>query len=144
MTRITALAAVLALALLSACEREETCPNCPHAATPAPAPAKTAATTPPASTVAVAPWETADAAFNGCAGGCGLRVAGPTEGVLVQPGAVIGQRVYCLISGVVFEVKPTSVQRVVGGKTLYFCCEACAQYFTANQARILALRGIAA
>ena len=90
------------------------------------------------------PWETVHEGFNGCAGGCGMRVAGPTEGVIAQPGAMIGQRVYCPVSGVAFEVKPTTAQRVVGDMTLYFCCESCAGYFMTNQTSILAARGIRA
>jgi YHS domain-containing protein len=34
------------------------------------------------------------------------------------------------VSGVVFTVKDTSPHREVGGKTVYFCCESCATYFS--------------
>jgi YHS domain-containing protein len=44
------------------------------------------------------------------------------------------------VSGVVFAVKETSPRRDVAGQPLYFCCEACAAYFSQNPERVLALR----
>lgn len=90
------------------------------------------------------PWQPADEAFRGCEGGCGLRVTGATTDVVTQPGAHTGQRTYCPMSGVVFEVKATSPRRDGAGAPLYFCCEACAQHFDANRDRILAMRGLTA
>jgi YHS domain-containing protein len=44
------------------------------------------------------------------------------------------------VSGVVFSVTTASVHREVAGKTLYFCCDGCAGYFDADQARVMAAR----
>lgn len=133
-------AAVVFLAsLATACERKAGCPDCDEAKHAQGA--QLAATTP--AVKKLEPWETIDERFNGCAGGCGLRMAGPTDDVVAQPGVAPGQSTYCLVSGVAFKVQETTVRRQVGGKTLYFCCEGCAAYFTANQASVLAARGIA-
>ena len=98
------------------------------------------------STIAAAsklePWQPTDEAFRGCEGGCGLRVASSAADVVRQPGARLGQRIYCPVSGVVFEVKESTPRRDVNGQLLYFCCEACAQYFDGHRERILALRGL--
>lgn len=109
------------------------------AADPAPVVSQTQA---PASTMKLQPWETFSDRFVGCAGGCGQRMTGPTEGVVVQPGAMIGQRAYCPVSGVAFEIKPVTSRRSVGDRTFYFCCESCAEYFMQNQGAILAARGL--
>ena len=61
---------------------------------------------------------------------------------MVQPGATENQRAYCPVSGVVFDVKASSARREVRGKTLYFCCEACAKYFSENEQRVSAARGL--
>lgn len=58
-----------------------------------------------------------------------------------QPGAQLGQSTYCPVSGVVFEVKASSAHRELDGRPLYFCCEACAAYFSEHRERVLALRG---
>jgi YHS domain-containing protein len=63
--------------------------------------------------------------------------------VVTQPGARVDQRTYCPVSGVVFKVTAASPKREAGGQPFYFCCEACAAYFAANQDRVLALRGLA-
>src|SRR5262245_22264124 len=97
------LAAALVLAsLVPACERHDcaTCDHAPHVTTAAPATAPAASTGPQAAVAKLAPWQTFDAAFNGCAGGCGMRMAGPTDDVVAQPGAMLGQKTYCLVSGV--------------------------------------------
>jgi hypothetical protein len=44
------------------------------------------------------------------------------------------------VSGVTFTVGPQSVRRHLDGQTLYFCCEACAGYFDAHRARVIAAR----
>lgn len=133
-------AAVFLLAsLVPACDRDSECANCVEAKQ-----AAGKAPTVAASTVTkLEPWETFNEGFNGCAGGCGMRMEGPTEGVIAQPGGTVGQYTYCPVSGVAFEIKATTVHRTIGNATLYFCCESCAAYFTANQASILAARGIA-
>lgn len=87
------------------------------------------------------PWEPVDAAFTGCSEGvCGRR--GRSADAVAQPGARVGQTVYCPVSGAVFQVKDSSPRADVGGKTIYLCCEACARYFAQNRDRILALRGL--
>jgi YHS domain-containing protein len=45
------------------------------------------------------------------------------------------------VSGVVFQVTASSPHREARGETLYFCCEACAAYFSENRDRVLGLRG---
>lgn len=133
-----AVAAVLA-SLAPACEHKTDCADCGP-----PKRAPTAATAGAAAHSAkLAPWQTVHDGFDACAGGCGTRATGPIVGVIAQPGAAVGQGTYCPVSGVAFEIKATSVHRRVGQQILYFCCEACAAYFTANQAAILAARGIA-
>jgi YHS domain-containing protein len=125
----------MAIVLVASCQREraaekKTCEHCGAVAS-----TETV-------TRALEPWETIDPMFEGCAGGCGLRADGPTEGVVVQPGAAIGHATYCLVSGVVFDITEASVKREVDGKTFWFCCEGCAQHFTAHTAEVLALRGL--
>jgi YHS domain-containing protein len=133
---------VFLVTLATACESTNNCDECEHgkrsATTAVASPTQAAMTV-----TKIQPWETANEAFNGCAGGCGMRVAGPQEGVIVQPGAMVGQYTYCPVSGVAFEIKAASAHRTIGDKTLYFCCESCAAYFMTNQASILAARGIA-
>lgn len=86
------------------------------------------------------PWEPVDAAFKGCSEGvCGMR--GRNAQAVSQPGAQIGQYVYCSVSGAVFRVKETS-QRVDVNGELYLCCEGCARYFAQHREHVLALRGL--
>ena len=90
-------------------------------------------------------WEPIDESFRGCEQSCGSRASAAEDGVVVQAAsaqAKIGDKVYCPVSGVVFTVSAQSAHRDVGGKTVYFCCESCAAYFTANQARVVASRGM--
>jgi YHS domain-containing protein len=90
---------------------------------------------------ALKPWEPVDPAFNGCSEGvCGRRGHNPQA--VAQPGAKVGQTVYCPVSGAVFEVKESSRRVDLDGKPLYLCCEACARYFAANREQVLALRGL--
>jgi len=49
---------------------------------------------------------------------------------------------YCPVSGVVFRVKDSSPHREVGGKTVYFCCESCAAYFSDHAAQVTAARNL--
>jgi len=89
------------------------------------------------------PWEPVDPAFNGCSEGvCGRRGRSPQA--VAQPGAKLGQYVYCPVSGAVFQVKESSRTAGLDGKPLYLCCEACARYFAENRDRVLALRGLEA
>jgi YHS domain-containing protein len=48
------------------------------------------------------------------------------------------------VSGVTFEVKAGSAHREVNGKTVYFCCEGCANYFNEHRDAVIAARGLAA
>ncbi len=90
----------------------------------------------------LAAWEPVDPAFSGCSEGvCGRRGRNPQA--VAQPGAKIGQTVYCPVSGAVFEAKESSQRADLNGEPLYFCCEACARYFAANRNRVLGLRGLA-
>ena len=99
-----------------------------------------------AATTHVDPWEPVDEQFRGCEGGCGARASGEEPGVLVQAtspvAAKLGDRVYCPVSGVTFEVKDTSPKLELDGKTIFFCCSGCEEYFTKNRERIIRLRGL--
>jgi YHS domain-containing protein len=104
-------------------------------AEPPPAAAASIAASPPAL------WESIDESFKGCEGECGARVTSNEAGVTAQPGAAMGDRTFCPVSGVVFEVKASSPHREVDGRTVYFCCETCAAYFSRNSERVIAARG---
>lgn len=54
----------------------------------------------------------------------------------------MGQKTYCPISGVVFEVKETSVGLDLNGRPLVFCCGACAKYFAENTEKVARARGL--
>ena len=58
----------------------------------------------------------------------------------MQPGAQQGQLTYCPVSGVTFKVQPASAKRELDGKTIYFCCESCANYFTEHREHVVAAR----
>jgi YHS domain-containing protein len=73
-----------------------------------------------------------------------VRAVGGSADVIMQPGAHEGQRAYCPVSGVVFEVKKGSSHRDVNGKTVYFCCEGCANYFNEHRDAVSAARGLSA
>jgi copper chaperone CopZ/YHS domain-containing protein len=110
------------------------------------APSKSSAAEPPLAAPVqkggLQPWEPVEAAFTGCSEGvCGMR--GRHAQAVAQPGAKIGDTVYCPVSGAVFVVKESSQKAVVSGKTLYLCCAACARYFAENRSRVLALRELA-
>ena len=62
--------------------------------------------------------------------------------MIEQPGAKSDDSAYCPVSGVVFQVKESSPRREVAGKPIYFCCEACAKYFSENRERVLAARNL--
>ncbi|MBI5513275.1 MAG: hypothetical protein HY909_05870 [Deltaproteobacteria bacterium] len=64
----------------------------------------------------------------------------PAAGVVAQPGARAGQRVYCPVSGVVLEVSPQTVHRDRPDGRWFFCCEPCAAYFTGHEQEVRALR----
>ena len=91
--------------------------------------------------VRLAPWEPVDASFTGCSNGwCGSRR--PNARVSAQPGAAPGQDVYCPVSGVVLQIKESTLKTELDGKPVYVCCEECLRHFTANRDRVLALRGM--
>jgi len=71
-------------------------------------------------------------------------VAGRSAGAVSQPGAHEGQKTYCPVSGVVFQIRRDSPHRDVGGRPVYFCCESCARYFGQHRAKVLATRRLAA
>jgi YHS domain-containing protein len=48
------------------------------------------------------------------------------------------------VSGVVFQVKAASARREVNGKSVYFCCEGCANYFNEHREAVIAARGLSA
>jgi YHS domain-containing protein len=70
-------------------------------------------------------------------------LVGRSADAVAQPGAQLGQQVHCPVSGVLFEVKETSAVVDLDGQSIYLCCPACAQYFTAHRDHVLKLRGIA-
>jgi len=88
-------------------------------------------------------WEPVDPAFAGCQGTCGGHADGLVDGVVVQPGALPGQRAYCPVSGAVFEVDPAQPHVEIAGGTLWFCCRACFTYFQDHQDDVLRARGLA-
>jgi hypothetical protein len=87
-------------------------------------------------------WEPVDPSFAGCQGACGAHLEGDHEGVVEQPGAVVGDRTYCPVSGAVFEVDADHRHVEIGRRTLWFCCAACAHYFAEHRDEVLAARGI--
>ena len=87
------------------------------------------------------PWDFADASFKGCSNGwCGSRR--PNAKVGPQPGAEVGQDVYCPVSGVVLRIKESTLHADLNGKPLHVCCEGCLRYLQANREKVLALRGL--
>ena len=91
---------------------------------------------------ALAPSDPVDSAFTACSHSCGLRSAKDRAAARSQPGAVLGDVVYCPVSGAVFRVGEQSPQRQSRDRTFYFCCEACAGWFTKHEADVLAQRGL--
>jgi YHS domain-containing protein len=59
-----------------------------------------------------------------------------------QPGAKMGERTYCPVSGVAFKLTDASIHRDYDGKPVYFCCEGCAGYFDVNREKVAKLRGL--
>jgi len=89
------------------------------------------------------PWDFADASFKSCSNGwCGSRRPNAKAGP--QPGAEVGQDVYCPVSGVVLRIKEATLHVDLNGKPLYVCCEGCLRYLQANREKVLALRALAA
>ena len=88
------------------------------------------------------PWQPVDASFNGCSEGfCGTRGQNPRA--VIQPGAKVGDYTYCLVSGAEFQIKESHFHAELDGKTVYFCCEGCSRFFSANREKVLASRGLA-
>jgi hypothetical protein len=96
----------------------------------------------PHSSAPLAAWEPVDPAFAGCQHSCGAHADGPQAGVVAQPGATIGQRTFCPVSGAVFRIDASHPHVDVDGAPLYFCCAGCADYFAAHRAEVLRARGI--
>jgi YHS domain-containing protein len=90
------------------------------------------------------PSDTVDPAFSGCQKSCGLHGAKDRREAKRQPGVAPGDATFCPVSGAVFRIAAETPKRTVhGGMTLYFCCEACAAWFTQHEAEVLAKRGLA-
>ena len=85
-------------------------------------------------------WDPVSEDFRGCSRTCGSRVGGEIAGVVHQPGGKLGDRVYCLVSGVAFQVKGDSAVRGSATVSLYFCCNECADYFSEHRGDVLRLR----
>jgi hypothetical protein len=96
----------------------------------------------PARTGPLALWDPVDDAFAGCQGACGAHVEGVHADIIAQPGATLGQRTYCPVSGAVFEIAAEHPHVDVDGQTLWFCCAGCAMYFEAHRDEVLAARGM--
>lgn len=92
---------------------------------------------------ALDPSESVDPAFNGCQRSCGLRSASERARARPQPGANSRDNVFCPVSGAVFRVTDDSPHRTARGQLLFFCCEACAGFFTEHEADVLKKRGLA-
>jgi hypothetical protein len=98
-----------------------------------------------ATTTTTTPLEATDSvdpAFTACGASCGLHSARERKLARKQPGAGTGEVVFCPVSGAVFRVKEDSPHRTARGQLLYFCCEACAAFFTQNEAMVLERRGL--
>ncbi len=92
---------------------------------------------------ALDPSESVDPAFDGCARSCALRSARDRAQARAQPGANKGDAVFCPVSGAVFRVGDDTPRRVARGHVLFFCCEACAAFFSQHESEVLAKRGLA-
>lgn len=93
--------------------------------------------------VLLSSWEPVDGSFTACSNGwCGSRR--PNARVSAQPGAALGNDVYCPVSGVVLRIKEATLKEDLDGKPVYVCCEGCLRYLKANRDRVLALRGMKA
>jgi len=94
----------------------------------------------PAHSDVLAASEAVDPAFSGCKKSCGLHAARDFREARAQPGAALGDAVFCPVSGAVFRVGEETPKRDVRGKTLYFCCPACAAWFGEHEADVLRKR----
>jgi copper chaperone CopZ len=91
----------------------------------------------------LSPWEPVSASFKDCSNGfCGSRR--PNAQVHPQPGASIGDEVYCPVSGVVLKITAATPKEESGGSATYVCCEGCLRYLRAHPSRVRALRGAGA
>jgi YHS domain-containing protein len=63
-------------------------------------------------------------------------VIGGSADVVQQPNAKAGQKTYCPVSGVAFQISASSIKRTIDGKTIFFCCEGCAGFFDVNRDRV--------
>jgi YHS domain-containing protein len=99
------------------------------------------ASEPAAQTGPLEAWDPVSEGFAGCQESCGAHVEGASADIVSQPGASIGQRTYCPVSGAVFEVTASHPHVEVDGQTLWFCCDGCAAYFEAHREEVLSARG---
>jgi len=95
-----------------------------------------------AQTGALEATDAVDPAFVGCSQSCGLHSGRERKLARAQPGANEGDVTFCPVSGAVFRVTPQTPQRAARGKVLFFCCEACAAFFTQHEAQVLERRGL--
>jgi len=92
---------------------------------------------------ALDPAESVDPAFTGCARSCGSHSGRDRAEARPQPGAKVGDAVFCPVSGAVFRVADETPRRVARGQLLFFCCESCAVFFSQHEAEVLTKRGLA-
>src|SRR5687768_2857039 len=90
---------------------------------------------PPRNDGPLEPSESVDPAFTACGASCGLHSARERKLAKKQPGVGTGEVTFCPVSGAVFRVKEDSPHRTAQGNLLYFCCEACAAFFTQHEAQ---------
>ena len=88
------------------------------------------------------PSDSVDPAFTACGASCGLHSARERKLAKSQPGLGVGDVAFCPVSGAVFRVKEDSPQRIARGRQLWFCCEACATFFSQHETDVLTRRGI--
>jgi hypothetical protein len=88
------------------------------------------------------PTEPVDPAFRGCSKSCGSRSAKDRQEAKAQPGAQPGDATFCPVSGAVFRITSQTPKRDARGKTLWFCCDSCAAFFSSHEADVLEKRGI--
>lgn len=96
----------------------------------------------PPRTGPLAAWDPIDDAFAGCQAACGAHVEGTDPTIVSQPGASVGDRTYCPVSGAVFTVEAEHPHAEVDGHDVWFCCAGCAAYFEAHRDEVLDARGM--
>jgi hypothetical protein len=94
--------------------------------------------------VRLAADEPVDARFSACALSCSAGLFSDKRKAVPQPGARVGDVAFCVVSGAVFDVTGASPRRELAARTLFFCCEACAGYFSQHRQDVLAARCLGA